>query len=506
MIRMRDSGERLDATSLTVLKTIYGLLRERGRWPTFSVVDRRLDHLGMSAQAALAAVPHVYMRHPMVTPAFRDVDEIVLTLPGVAVTGEADDDLGMLARFVQWVAQAERTHDPDETGQPLVVTSEQAAGELDFDAENDHGQTTLRRLWSLIELIRPISAGASVHQDRSRWQLTVSRDIRTYRDLSGPEDLVRRVGDYWRQMDQALNIAFPATAQAPPAGAIDRATQGEPALVPAEEHAKDALDAAVAVRPGLLEPEQEDLLAGLVEASRRVPRNRRGSFLLEQVQEGSYLMHPGLDDWRLPCHPGDVRVLDRLGLVVAEDDEEPQVDVTPQGLAYVEQVRHRLGGPLRPIREAADSYTGAEREASPDPREKAYDVFICHAGEDKDSVARPLANALRALGLAVWFDEFELKIGDSLRRRIDDGLTRSRFGVVVLSPAFFARRWPKRELDGLVTRQMAVDTPIILPIWHDVTHDEVMQFSPPLADTLARTTRDIPIADIATEIARVARD
>jgi len=69
------------------------------------------------------------------------------------------------------------------------------------------------------------------------------------------------------------------------------------------------------------------------------------------------------------------------------------------------------------------------------------DVFICHASEDKDAIARPLAEALRERGHVVWFDEFELEIGDSLRQEIDRGLARSRFGVVILSPSFFEKKW-----------------------------------------------------------------
>ncbi len=86
---------------------------------------------------------------------------------------------------------------------------------------------------------------------------------------------------------------------------------------------------------------------------------------------------------------------------------------------------------------------------------REFDVFVSHASEDKDAIARPLAEALRDRGLSVWFDEFELRIGDSLRRKIDKGVARSRFGLVVLSPAFFAKGWPQYELDGLVT--MAVN-------------------------------------------------
>ncbi|WP_380169628.1 DUF1883 domain-containing protein [Jannaschia sp. R86511] len=83
---------------------------------------------------------------------------------------------------------------------------------------------------------------------------------------------------------------------------------------------------------------------------------------------------------------------------------------------------------------------------------EVWDVFISHASEDKSAVARPLRDALVAHGVKVWFDAFELGIGDSLRRKIDQGLARSTFGVVILSSAFFAKDWPQYELDGIVTQ------------------------------------------------------
>ena len=92
----------------------------------------------------------------------------------------------------------------------------------------------------------------------------------------------------------------------------------------------------------------------------------------------------------------------------------------------------------------------------------AYDAFISHASEDKDLV-RPLATILREMGFAIWYDEFELRVGDSLRRSIDRGLAGSRVGVVVLSPAFFAKNWPQYELDGLVVKENAAGK-VILPL------------------------------------------
>jgi hypothetical protein len=73
---------------------------------------------------------------------------------------------------------------------------------------------------------------------------------------------------------------------------------------------------------------------------------------------------------------------------------------------------------------------------SADRGSKEHDVFISHASEDKNDLVRPLADALQNKGLSVWYDEFTLRIGDSLRQKIDQGLSRSRVGLVVLSPSF----------------------------------------------------------------------
>lgn len=128
-----------------------------------------------------------------------------------------------------------------------------------------------------------------------------------------------------------------------------------------------------------------------------------------------------------------------------------------------------------------------------------YDVFISHASEDKEDFVRSLAEELMRIGVRVWYDEFSLKWGDSLRRSIDKGLAKSRFGVVVLSPSFFEKRWTQYELDGLVAREM-YGGKVILPIWHRVTKDEVMNFSPSLADKLAMNTSIDEISKIAKQL------
>ena len=131
-----------------------------------------------------------------------------------------------------------------------------------------------------------------------------------------------------------------------------------------------------------------------------------------------------------------------------------------------------------------------------------YDVFISHASEDKDEVVRPLAYALKEKGVTVWYDEFEMKIGDSLRRKIDKGLANSRFGIVVISRDFIKKGWTNYELDGIMTKAVSGEQ-ILLPIWHNITRKEVVDYSPSLADKVARNTAVNTIEEIAEEIANL---
>jgi hypothetical protein len=125
--------------------------------------------------------------------------------------------------------------------------------------------------------------------------------------------------------------------------------------------------------------------------------------------------------------------------------------------------------------------------------ERQVDIFISHAGEDKDVIARPLAEALRENAFRVWYDEYTLKLGDRLRRSIDEGLNRCQYGIVILSHAFFSKEWPQRELDGMFAREVDEGRTLILPIWHGVAVGEIRRYSATLADRVAiSTTKGIP--------------
>jgi hypothetical protein len=113
------------------------------------------------------------------------------------------------------------------------------------------------------------------------------------------------------------------------------------------------------------------------------------------------------------------------------------------------------------------------------------DVFLCHATEDKEVFVRPLAEALSASGLRVWYDEFSLKPGDSIRTAIDLGLKSARYCVVVLSPRFFGRNWTEWELNGIVQLHLSAKRPMLIPVWLDVKAADVRKASPSLADVYA---------------------
>ena len=130
-----------------------------------------------------------------------------------------------------------------------------------------------------------------------------------------------------------------------------------------------------------------------------------------------------------------------------------------------------------------------------------YDVFVSHAWEDKEDFVDAFVKALTALNIKVWYDTSQIKWGDSMRERIDDGLKKSRFGVVVLSPSYIAEKkyWTKAELDGLFQLE-SVNGKTLLPIWHKLTKQQVMNYSPIIANKKAMTTASMTAQEIAEEL------
>lgn len=112
-------------------------------------------------------------------------------------------------------------------------------------------------------------------------------------------------------------------------------------------------------------------------------------------------------------------------------------------------------------------------------------AFISHDSRDKDDVARPLAQKLSSMLCPVWYDEYSIGVGDSLRESIDNGIRDARKCIVVLSRNFFSNPgWTKAEFNAVMGKHVTSGGAVILPIWHGVSREEVFEYSPMLADVV----------------------
>lgn len=181
-----------------------------------------------------------------------------------------------------------------------------------------------------------------------------------------------------------------------------------------------------------------------------------------------------------------------------KQDKSRRADELRHQKALTREVRERRH--LEAVRAALAHEFPDYEDASEDTK---YDIFISHASQDKEAFVEPLAKLLSDMGFKVWYDDFVLRVGDSLRRSIDKGIANSEYGLVVLSPHFFAKGWTERELDGLTAREVAGRRKLILPVWHNVGHEDVLEYSSTLADKLALDTDRMNLQEIAEALAEV---
>jgi TIR domain len=113
-------------------------------------------------------------------------------------------------------------------------------------------------------------------------------------------------------------------------------------------------------------------------------------------------------------------------------------------------------------------------------REKPL-VFISHDSRDKSEIARKLAEGLQRKNCPVWYDEFSLKVGDSLRESIEKGIKECSKCIILLTPNFINNSgWTKKEFDSIFTRELMKNEKLFLPIWAGVTGEEVYEYCPSL--------------------------
>lgn len=132
-----------------------------------------------------------------------------------------------------------------------------------------------------------------------------------------------------------------------------------------------------------------------------------------------------------------------------------------------------------------------------------WDLFVSHASEDKDDIVKPLVQELESYGLKVWYDEFELKIGDSLSESIDKGIIHSKNGLLIISKSFLNKNWTDYELKSFIMKETEQGGNI-LPIWHNVTKKDMMNRSLFLADKFALSS-SIGVKKLAIKILQKIR-
>ncbi|WP_075982588.1 TIR domain-containing protein [Bacillus massilinigeriensis] len=136
---------------------------------------------------------------------------------------------------------------------------------------------------------------------------------------------------------------------------------------------------------------------------------------------------------------------------------------------------------------------------------KEYDVFISHSANDKDNYVSELAEELKASGVTIWYDTDNIGWGQSIRKEIDKGLANSKYGIVVISPSFIEKYWTNYELDGILNKESSTGNQMILPIWHNVTADQVKKYSYSLAGKLALNSAINTIDDIVENVKKLIK-
>ena len=186
--------------------------------------------------------------------------------------------------------------------------------------------------------------------------------------------------------------------------------------------------------------------------------------------------------------------LEMQGLLIHNDEQVADwFTISSDGEKYLDQNKTR--NPLLKPSSARLAHDGNGRE---------FDVFISHSSVDKPYVA-PLVSALQAAGISVWFDQTTLEWGDSLRSEIDRGLAACRYGIVVFSKAFLKKKkWTEHELNALFAREEP-GKKVILPIWHGITRDDLIEYSPAFADRLAKNSITDSYADIVESLLSMLR-
>jgi hypothetical protein len=132
-------------------------------------------------------------------------------------------------------------------------------------------------------------------------------------------------------------------------------------------------------------------------------------------------------------------------------------------------------------------------------------AFISHDSRDKDEIVRELAQKLVSLNCPVWYDEYSLKMGDSLREKIEEGIKNAPYCILILSKNFLSNeKWAKSEFETIFIKEIYEKKKIIIPIWHGISEDDLYKYCPKLLDRLGGNS-SVGIEQLAKEIAHILK-
>lgn len=256
------------------------------------------------------------------------------------------------------------------------------------------------------------------------------------------------------------------------------------------EKKKAAKDKEIATLQGKINTVQKSITKNTSPVSRSSKQKQIASYESDIAKKAS----ESADLGKKIADKKDKRATAYLKLQKEQQNEQKNQDKANRQIqasyeARIKELQQQLSQPI--VTSATPPITSDEE----------YDVFVSHAYEDKESFVDEFVEALRNQGFKVWYDTDKLKWGDSMREKIDRGLAKSRYGVVILSPNYIAEHkyWTKAELNGLFQVE-TVNGKTILPIWHNLTKKQVVEYSPIIADRKAMTTASMTPEEIAAEL------
>jgi hypothetical protein len=172
--------------------------------------------------------------------------------------------------------------------------------------------------------------------------------------------------------------------------------------------------------------------------------------------------------------------------------------MTPEGMTEFENISPYSED--SPLKNSSDIHSTSVSQTK-----NKWDAFISYSGKDKTDFVQPLADELSKLGLDVWYADFEISVGDSIPRSINEGMEKSDYGIPVLSESYFNRDWPQEELESLIQQNVSGEDKVILPVCYKLDPEEISSYNTILAKLHIISGNQDNVSGIAREVCNEIR-